>query len=143
MIARRRGARRRSNEIRGLLLIAGFFLYLLLLARERVETRERSRAIEELEAALRMARNGEALRVVELERRSDFVAVRDAARGREMLAAGEDQRVLLFEDRLDPSQDPSWSAPQFVARWFWHGFAGEVAVAQSSAREGGDVEEKR
>jgi hypothetical protein len=134
---------RQRTDLRWFLAILGFFAYLLLLTSERMEVKERSGRIEDLERALQEKKTDVALRQVELERLTGFPAVQRIAEQLDMQPASDRQRILLAMDRsTDPEESPR-DLFRFVTDWFTEGIRGGVAEAMPSATGAGDAEGSR
>ena len=139
----RRRRSRRGGDLRWLLIIAGFFAYLLLLTWERVEVKERNGRLQCLERLLEEKRTDEALRIVQLERETDFLAVRQVVDDLEMRAAGVDQRILLAAAGRPVRQEAPDRSLQVASRWLHRTLHGGIAQAQPSASGGGHAEGSR
>jgi hypothetical protein len=131
------------GDLRWLLLILGILAYLLVLIWERVEQRERSSRIESLESTLQQKRTDEALRQVELERLTGFLAVREIAENHGMSASSANQCFLLAAEEQPATAEPLTSPFQAVSQWVTRTLRGGIAQARPSASEGGDAEGTR
>lgn len=134
---------RQRRDLRWFLVILGFFAYLLLLTRERMEVKERASRIEILERSLQELKTDVALRNVALERLTGFPEVREMAERIGMRAADDGQRFLLATVQRPDPQETSRDPLQVVANWFTQGISGGVAEAMPSATGTGDVEGSR
>lgn len=128
----------RRGDLRWFLVILGFFAYLMLLTWERVEHRERSGRIENLELTLQEKQTDEALRRVELKRKTGFLAVQAIADDLSMTPAGDHQCFLLAATTQPALEDapagPFHAASQLTTRIL----RGGVAQAGPSSNEAGD-----
>jgi hypothetical protein len=131
------------GDFRWLLLVLGIVAYLLVLVWERVEHRERSSRIESLESTLQQKRTDEALRLVELERVTGYLAVQDIAQERGMSVASVNQCFLLATEVQPATAELGISPFQAVSQWVTRTLRGGIAQARPSASEGGDAEGSR
>ncbi len=128
----------RRGDLRWFLVILGFFAYLMLLTWERVEHRERSGRIESLELTLQEKETDEALRRVELKRKTGFIAVQAIAIDLEMTAASNHQCYLLAE-YARPVEDEVPASPFHTAsQWTTRILRGGIAQAGPSSNGAGD-----
>lgn len=127
---------RRRERLRWFLAGLGILAYLLLLTWERVELKERSGRIEELESTLQEKRTDRALLRLELDRKAGYLAVQEAAQEWGMRPVQAHQRFLLASAETPaPAATAHHSTIGHLAELLRRGVSG-VAQARPSSREG-------
>ena len=131
------------SDLRWFLLVLGILAYVLVLIWERVEHREHSSRIESLESTLQQKQTDEALRRVELERMTGFLAVQEIVHDRGMTTASTNQCFLLASEEQPATAELAISRFQAVSQWVTRTLRGGIAQARPPASEGGDADGSR
>jgi len=141
MAAARHHRPRRPADLRGIVLLVGFFSFLLLLTWERLAIKETSGRIERLERHLQSLETDEAILRTRLKQECRFTEVQQVAQEKwGMAVAASGQRILLPSTPRTRGEEATRrvSFVQAASIRLTRMLRGGVAQAETMAGEGGN-----